>query len=133
MSLDFISISAITNCFTKFVSIMILNEEQVKSFNRFATAFVTANQYMSKAIRYPNKLIVINGSSKLSFDFNDFTEEYQRKFILNNFELYCTSLFIAFKPRIVTFLKNEGMTSYNFDCVFLLGDKRFSKTERVSV
>ncbi|SDL85023.1 hypothetical protein SAMN04487898_12658 [Pedobacter sp. ok626] len=112
---------------------MILDEEQVKSFNRFATAFVTANQYMSKAIRYPNKLIVINESNKLSFDFNDFTEEYQRKFILNNFELYCTSLFIAFKPRLVTFLKNEGITSYNFDCVFLLGDKRFNKTEKVKV
>ena len=112
---------------------MILNEEQVMSFNRFAAAFVTANKYMSKAISHYNKLIVLTENNRLIFDFNGFTEEYRQKFILNNFELYCTSLFIAFKPRIVTFLKNEGMTSYGFDCVFLLGDRRLSKIESVKV
>ncbi|WEK18593.1 MAG: hypothetical protein P0Y49_17535 [Candidatus Pedobacter colombiensis] len=76
---------------------MVLDKEQVMSFNRFAAGFVTANKYMQKAIRCDNRLIVLTKSNQLIFDFNDFTDEYQQKFMLNNFELYCTSLFIAFK------------------------------------
>lgn len=112
---------------------MILSKEQIISFNRFASGFVIGNKYLSKALNRFDKLIVLTEHNQLIFDFNELNENYQLKFISNNFQLYCTSLFIAFKPIITTFLKNEGFISHDFDCVFLMGPKREDRLETVSV
>jgi hypothetical protein len=111
---------------------MKFNDDQIKSFNRFTASFVASNQYLSKALKHYDKLIVLTDCHQLFFNLNEFDETYQRKFISNNPELYCTSLFLAIKPLIITILKNEGMTGYSFRCVFLCGDKRVDRTETVS-
>lgn len=112
---------------------MKLNNEQIISFNRFISGFVASNKYISKAVNQYDKLIVFTDSQQLVFNFNELDQTYQKKFINNNLELYCTSLFIAIKPIIITFLKNEGITSYSFQCIFQCGDKRVNRSETVSI
>lgn len=112
---------------------MKLNDEQIVSFNRFTIGFIASNKYISKAVHHYHKLVVFTDSQQLVFNLNELDKAYQQKFINNNLELYCTSLFIAIKPIIITFLKNEGMTRYNFFCVFLHGKDRVDRVETVSV
>ncbi|PTS99711.1 hypothetical protein DBR11_11630 [Pedobacter sp. HMWF019] len=112
---------------------MNFNEEQIKSFNRLSGSFVSSNKYLSEAAIDHERLITLNHASQLIFNFDCLTERYQRKFILNNFELYCTSLFIALKPRILTFLKNEGLTGYTFNSIYILGQLRVERFEKVSI
>lgn len=112
---------------------MNLNTEQVQSLNRFTTSFVAGNPYLSKSVNRYNKLIVCNPGNQLIFDLDEFGETYQKKFIVNNLDLYCTSLFIAVKPIIVTFLKNEGMTGSKFNCLFLFADRKVERVEAINV
>ncbi len=112
---------------------VVLNEEEVMSLNRILSGFVTSNKYIGSAISYYDRLIVFTDSNKLVFHLDEFTASYQKKFILNNIELYCTSLFLALKPGLITFLKNEGRIGYSFNCVFLLGGKRIDKIETIKV
>lgn len=119
--------------FLKYAGNMNFNEEQRKSFNRLAGSFVSSNKYLNKAAIDHEKLITLNHAGQLTFNFDYLTETYQKKFILNNFELYCTSLFIAIKPRILTFLKNEGLTGFTFDSIYILGQLKIARFEKVSI
>lgn len=112
---------------------MNFNDEQRKSFNRLAGSFVSSNKYLNKATIDHEKLITLNHASQLIFNFDYLTEAYQRKFILNNFELYSTSLFIAIKPRIFTFLKNEGLTGFTFNSIYILGQLKVERSEKISI
>ncbi|NRF37149.1 hypothetical protein [Pedobacter foliorum] len=116
---------------SSFVVMVKLSEEQIFSFNRLMLGWITENKHLSKALTRFDHLIVLN-SKALTFDFNGLSLDYQKKFVLNNFELYCTSLFLAIKPRMKVFVKNEGFRAYDFHCVFVLGNLRHERTEKVS-
>lgn len=108
-----------------------LSEEQIFSFNRLMSGWVTENVHLTKALARYDKLIVLDNNA-LKFDFNGLSLDYQKKFVLNNFELYCTSLFLAIKPRMKVFVKNEGFRAFDFHCVFVLGTLRHERIEKVS-
>jgi len=110
-----------------------LDEEQIQSFNRLMHGWVLGNKYIQKATMNHRDLIVLGANGTINFNFDHLSEAYQQKFMLNNFPLYCTSLFLAIKPQIVVFLKNEGITYYNFHCLFLLGSLKHEKIERVGL
>ena len=111
---------------------MILNLEQIASFNRLMSGWVMANKYIGKAVGSCTDLIVLGEGDTICFNLHHFSAAYQEKFMLKNFQLYCTQLFLAIKPQIIVFLKNEGFTAYDFQCVFLLRDISWSKMEKVS-
>jgi hypothetical protein len=111
---------------------MILNQEQIASFNRLMSGWVMTNKYIGKAVGSYNDLIVLTEGDTICFNLHHFSAAYQEKFVLNNFELYCTQLFLAIKPQIIVFLKNEGFLAYDFQCVFLLKAMSWSKMENVS-
>lgn len=113
--------------------VVFLNQEQAESFNRMMGAWVSANTRIQKGMQHAGgRLIVLVEGSTICFNLATFSNAYQEKFILNNFQLYCTQLFLTVKPQIVVFLRNEGFRSYDFQCVFLLKDMTWSKTERIS-
>ncbi|WP_448634655.1 hypothetical protein [Pedobacter panaciterrae] len=95
------------------------------------SGWVAENIHLTRALIRFDSLIVLDASA-LNFDFNGLCEDYQKKFILNNFELYCTSLFLAIKPRMKVFVKNEGFRALDFNCIFALGNFRHERVEKVS-
>lgn len=109
----------------------ILNLEQQTSFNRMMRSWVSANERIQRGMQDNGDLIVMVERNTICFNLSNFSKAYREKFILNNFELYCTQLFLAVKPQILVFLKNEGFRSYDFQCVFLLHDMTWSKMEKV--
>ncbi|ETZ21861.1 hypothetical protein [Pedobacter sp. V48] len=108
-----------------------LSEEQFFSFNRLMSGWVAENIHLTKALVRFDNLIVLDASA-LKFDFNGLSQDYQKKFVLNNFELYCTSLFLTIKPRMKVFVKNEGFRALDFHCIFALGKLRHERIEKVS-
>ncbi|SMC47090.1 hypothetical protein SAMN04488524_0674 [Pedobacter africanus] len=110
---------------------VILNLEQQASFNRIMRGWVMANDRIQRGMQHNGDLIVLVDGNTICFNLANFSKAYREKFILNNFELYCTQLFLAVKPQIQVFLKNEGFRSYDFQCVFLLQDMTWSKMEKV--
>ena len=95
------------------------------------SGWVIENKHLTKALTRFDGLIVLNNEA-LKFDFNGLSLDYQKKFVLNNFELYCTSLFLAIKPRMKVFVKNEGFRAFDFHCIFVLGSLQYERIEKIS-
>ncbi|WP_316812149.1 hypothetical protein [Pedobacter heparinus] len=111
---------------------MKLNEEQIDSFNRLMQGWVLNNKYIQKAAVQSHGLIVLEERNTVQFYLDCFSTAYQQKFMLKNFQLYCTQLFLAIKPQIIVFLKNEGLEYYTFRLLFLAGDHVYDKMETVT-
>ncbi|MDR6786398.1 hypothetical protein ABIE26_005117 [Pedobacter africanus] len=111
---------------------MELNREQIISFNHLMRGWVMNNKYLQKATQNYDLIALHEGGKTVRFNLGNLSVAYQQKFVLKNFDLYCTQLFLAVKPQFIVFLKNEGITSYNFHLIFLAGNMVCDKMETVS-
>jgi hypothetical protein len=105
---------------------MKLSTEQINGFNRWMAATVRANKVLTKASGSYIGLIVLV-DNKITVNLKHLSPEYQEKFILMNYDDFCSNFITFLKKAIVSFFILEKIEYHTFNFVFILDGRKFEK------
>jgi hypothetical protein len=107
-----------------------MDKETEIELNRYLTGWIRANRYIFKSIAKYSLLFVVQGST-IKVNLDEFSLEFQRKFIRFNFEGYCKQLLEALKPKLNKFVKR--MNWKTSQCFLYLGSTRISIIKQLCI
>lgn len=82
---------------------------------------------------FNRRRFLINKTDGIYINLIEFNEGYRTKFILPDFEKYCTTFMEVFKDLLVDFLKEIGYAAYTFRFKFKLEGRLFEKSMNLFV